>query len=122
MAEDVVISVKGLVKEYELYDKNIDQLKEIFSIRRKKYHRDFKALDNINFEVLRGEHLGIIGTNGSGKSTLLKILTGVVTPSSGKVLINGKISALLELGAGFNPNYTGMQNIYLNTFPTDETI
>jgi ABC-type polysaccharide/polyol phosphate transport system ATPase subunit len=114
MAEDVVISVKGLVKEYELYDKNIDQLKEIFSIRRKKYHRDFKALDNINFEVLRGEHLGIIGTNGSGKSTLLKILTGVVTPSSGKVLINGKISALLELGAGFNPNYTGMQNIYLN--------
>ena len=114
MAEDIVISVKGLVKEYELYDKNIDQLKEIFSVTRKKYHHEFRALDDINFEVQKGEQLGIIGTNGSGKSTLLKIITGVVAPTAGEIHINGKISALLELGAGFNPNYTGMQNIYLN--------
>lgn len=114
MDKDIVISVKNLSKEYNLYDRNIDQLKEIFSIRKKSYHKVFKALDDINFEVRKGEHIGIIGTNGSGKSTLLKILTGVVTPTSGTVEINGKISALLELGAGFNPNYTGIENIYLN--------
>lgn len=114
MNKEIAINVKNLCKEYILYDKNIDQLKEIFSITHKCYHKVHKALDNINLEVARGEHIGIIGTNGSGKSTLLKILTGVVTPTSGTVEVNGKVSALLELGAGFNPNYTGIENIYLN--------
>lgn len=114
MDKDIVISVKNLCKEYSLYEKNFDQLKEIFSVRKRCYHKVHKALDNINIEVKKGEHIGIIGTNGSGKSTLLKILTGVVTPTSGTVEVNGKISALLELGAGFNPNYTGIENVYLN--------
>ena len=114
MSKEIAISVKDLCKEYNLYDKNIDQLREIFSVRKKCYHKVYRALDNINIEIEKGEHIGIIGTNGSGKSTLLKILTGVVTPTSGAVEVNGKVSALLELGAGFNPNYTGIENIYLN--------
>ena len=114
MDKEVVIRVNNLCKEYSLYDRNIDQLKEIFSVQRKSYHKVHKALDNINIEIRKGEHIGIIGTNGSGKSTFLKILTGVVTPTSGTVEINGKVSALLELGAGFNPNYTGVENVYLN--------
>lgn len=112
--EETIIKVSSLCKDYNLYDKNIDQLRELFSIRHKKYHKVHQALNNINFEVKKGEHIGIIGTNGSGKSTLLKILTGVVTPTEGEVVVNGRISALLELGAGFNPTYTGIQNIYLN--------
>ena len=114
MNEEIIVSVKNLNKEYYLYDKNIDQLKELISPQRKKYHKIHYALKNINFDVKRGEHIGIIGTNGSGKSTLLKILTNVVTPTSGEVIVNGKVSALLELGAGFNPEYTGIQNIFLN--------
>lgn len=114
MDDNLAIKVSNLSKEYFLYDKNIDQLKEIMTFGRKTYHKVHKALDNISFEVKKGEHIGIIGTNGSGKSTLLKILTGVVTQTEGTVEINGRISALLELGAGFNPDYTGMQNIFLN--------
>ena len=114
MESEVMIQVSNLSKEYWLYDKNIDQLKELIVLGKKNYHKTHKALDGISFEVKRGEHIGIIGTNGSGKSTLLKILTGVVKQTSGQVKINGKISALLELGAGFNPNYSGLENIYLN--------
>lgn len=114
MKEEIIIRVHNLCKEYYLYDRNIDQLKELVSIRKRKYHKVHNALQNINFEVKRGEHIGIIGTNGSGKSTLLKILTGVVTPTSGTVDVRGRISALLELGAGFNPSYTGIENIYFN--------
>lgn len=114
MESKVMIRVENLGKEYWLYDKNIDQLKELLMLGKKSYHKTHKALDGITFEVKRGEHIGIIGTNGSGKSTLLKILTGVVKQTSGEVQVNGKISALLELGAGFNPNYSGMENIYLN--------
>lgn len=114
MEEEVMIRVSNLSKEYLLYDKNIDQLKELMVFGKKSYHKTHKALDSISFDVKKGEHIGIIGTNGSGKSTLLKILTGVVKATSGEVEIHGKISALLELGAGFNPNYSGMENIYLN--------
>ncbi len=111
---DMAIKIENVNKVYKLYDKPIDRMKESLSLTKKKYGRDHYALNNISFEVKKGETVGILGTNGSGKSTLLKIITGVLTPSSGKVEVNGKISALLELGAGFNPEYTGLENIYLN--------
>jgi teichoic acid transport system ATP-binding protein len=111
---DVAIKVENVSKIYKLYENQIDRLKESLNISRKKYHKEYYALDNISFEINKGDAIGIIGTNGSGKSTLLKIITGVLTPNKGTVSVNGKISALLELGAGFNPEYTGIQNIYLN--------
>lgn len=110
-----VIEVNNLKKWYPLYKKKSDKIREAFSITGKRYHRDFEALKGISFSVRKGECVGIIGLNGSGKSTLLKILTGVVQPSGGEVKTKGKIAALLELGAGFNPEYTGLENIYLNT-------
>lgn len=109
------ISVKNLKKVYSLYGTKMNKLREAFSITGKKYHKDFYALKGISFDVEEGECVGIIGLNGSGKSTLLKILTEVITQSDGEVEINGKVSALLELGAGFNPEYSGLENIYLNT-------
>ena len=110
----IAISVKNLTKIYKLYDKPIDRLKETLSITKKKYHREHYALKDISFDVKEGESVGIIGTNGSGKSTILKIITGVLNQTSGELKVKGKISALLELGAGFNLEYTGMENIYLN--------
>jgi len=113
--ESTVIKVSNISKSYKLYNKPADRLKEAWAIGKKKnYHTDHFALRDINFEVKKGECMGIIGTNGSGKSTLLKIITGVLNPSDGEVAVNGKISALLELGAGFNMEYTGLKNIYLN--------
>lgn len=109
-----VISVNNISKVYKLYDKPVNRLKEAMSISKKSYHSDHFALNGITFDVKKGECVGIIGTNGSGKSTLLKILTGVLNPSGGTYEVNGKISALLELGAGFNMEYTGIENIYLN--------
>ena len=109
-----MISVKNLVKKYNIYDKPIDRLKETLSIRKKCYHREFTALNGLNFDVQKGDAIGILGKNGSGKSTLLKLITGVLTPTSGELIINGKIAAILELGAGFNMEYTGIENIYLN--------
>lgn len=108
------IQVKNVSKVYNLYENSGDRLKEILSFSNKSYHRDFYALKDINFEVKKGETFGIIGTNGSGKSTLLKLITGVATQTTGEIQVDGKISALLELGAGFNRNYTGVENIYLN--------
>lgn len=110
----IAIRVKNLTKIYKLYDKPIDRLKETLSITKKKYHKEHYALRNITFDVKEGESVGIIGTNGSGKSTILKIITGVLNQTSGELEVKGKISALLELGAGFNLEYTGMENIYLN--------
>lgn len=112
--DDIAINVENLTKIYKLYDKPVDRLKESLHPLRKKYHRDFYALKDISFEVKRGETIGVIGKNGSGKSTLLKIITGVLTQSAGSVQVNGKVSALLELGAGFNHELTGIENIYLN--------
>lgn len=112
--KDTVIEVKNVKKVYKLYDKPSLRVKEAFSFGGKKYHNEFSALKDISFSVERGEMLGIIGKNGAGKSTILKIITGVLTPTSGTVQINGKIAALLELGAGFNMEYTGIENIYLN--------
>ena len=113
IAEDAIV-VEDVSKVYSLYEKPIDRLKESLSISHKEYHRKFYALNQVSFQIKRGETVGIIGTNGSGKSTILKIISGVLTPSTGKVEVTGKISALLELGAGFNMDYTGIENIYMN--------
>lgn len=115
MNKSTAIKVQKLTKTYKLYDRPIDRLKESLHPFKKKYHKDFYALNDVSFEIKKGETVGIIGKNGSGKSTLLKIITGVLTPSSGRVSVHGKISAILELGAGFNPEMTGLENIYLNT-------
>lgn len=108
------VEVNDLSKVYHLYNKSSDRLRETFSIKKKKYSKDHYALKNINISIKHGESVGIVGTNGSGKSTLLKLITGVVTPTTGEIKTEGKIAALLELGAGFNPEYTGIENIYLN--------
>ena len=112
MNKDIAIKVENLSKVYKLYNAPIDRMKEALHPFKKKYHKDFFALNDINFDIKKGETVGIVGKNGSGKSTLLKIITGVLTPTNGRVTVNGRISALLELGAGFNPEYTGMENIY----------
>lgn len=111
---EVAIRVDDVSKLYKLYDKPSDRLKESLGLTRKKLYKEHYALQNVSFDVKRGETVGIIGTNGSGKSTILKIITGVLNPSGGHVEIDGRISALLELGAGFNMEYTGIENIYLN--------
>ncbi|WP_425058556.1 Vitamin B12 import ATP-binding protein BtuD [Sporomusa carbonis] len=116
MSNDIAIRVENLSKVYKLYNHPTDRLKEALHPFNKKYHHDFYALKDVSFEVKRGETVGVIGKNGSGKSTLLKIITGVLTPSSGTVNVKGRVSALLELGAGFNPEYTGMENIFLQGF------
>ena len=111
---EVAIRVDDVSKLYKLYDKPSDRLKESLGLTRKKLYKEHYALHNVSFDVKRGETVGIIGTNGSGKSTILKIITVVLNPSCGHVEIDGRISALLELGAGFNMEYTGIENIYLN--------
>lgn len=108
------IELENITKVYRLYDKPIDRLKESVNPFNKVYHRPFYALRDISFCVEEGETVGIIGTNGSGKSTVLKIITGVLKPTEGSLRVNGKISALLELGAGFDMDYTGIENIYMN--------
>ena len=122
---DVAIKVDNVSKIYKLYDKPTDRLKESLGLSRKKMYKEHYALKDVSFDVHRGETVGIIGTNGSGKSTILKIITGVLNPTQGEVKIAGRISALLELGAGFNMEYTGIENIYLNAtmmgFTKEET-
>ncbi len=110
----LAFKVDNLNKSYKLYKKPSDRLRETLNPFRKAYHTRFEALKDLSFEIPKGQVLGIIGKNGSGKSTLLKILTGVLTPTSGTCQRNGKIAALLELGAGFNPELTGIQNVFLN--------
>ncbi|WP_025720496.1 ABC transporter ATP-binding protein [Paenibacillus sp. 1-18] len=112
--DDYVIKAQSLTKQYKLYHKPTDRLKEALHLSNKAYHEKFVALEQVTFHVPKGECLGIIGKNGSGKSTLLKMITGVLTPTSGSLQVKGNISALLELGAGFNPDFTGIENIYLN--------
>lgn len=114
MTNDIAIKIENLSKVYKIFDKPIDRMKEALHPFHKRYSKDFYALKDISFTLKKGETLGIIGKNGAGKSTLLKIITGVLTPSSGKVQVNGRIASLLELGAGFNPEMTGIENIYMN--------
>ena len=111
--EEYAIEVNHLTKIYKLYNKQSDRIKEAFSIRKKCYHQDFYALKDVNFKVKRGEALGIVGKNGSGKSTILKIITGVLQQTEGEVKLNGRIAALLELGAGFDGEMTVKENIFL---------
>lgn len=114
MEKDIAIEVKNLTKSYKLYDKPMDRLKDSLGLARKKKYKEHLALNNVSLSIRKGETVGIIGTNGSGKSTILKIITGVLSPTSGEVNVDGHISALLELGAGFNMEYNGIDNIYLN--------
>lgn len=112
--EEIAIAVDNICKVYKLYDRPMDRMFEALGLSRKKKYREHYALSNVSFHVKKGECVGIIGTNGSGKSTILKIITGVLNPTGGNLTVNGRISALLELGAGFNMEYTGIENIYLN--------
>ena len=119
---DIAIKVQNLSKCYQIYDNPRDRLKQFVAPRLqrltwqnpKQYFREFWALKDLSFEVKKGDAFGIIGRNGSGKSTLLQMICGTLTPSSGSVQTNGRIGALLELGSGFNPDFTGRENIYLN--------
>jgi lipopolysaccharide transport system ATP-binding protein len=121
-SDQTTIKVDQLGKRYHIYDQPLDRLRQfvlprlqpLFGVKQKQYYRDFTALENISFEVKRGETVGIIGRNGSGKSTLLQILCGTLTPTTGTVNVHGRVAALLELGSGFDPEFTGRQNVYLN--------
>lgn len=114
MHNNIAIKVNKLTKIYHLYNSPQDRLKEALHPFKKNYHHEFYAMNDVSFEINKGETVGIIGKNGAGKSTLLKMITGVLTPTSGNIESYGKIASLLELGAGFNPEMTGMENIFLN--------
>ena len=115
MMEEIIINVEHLDKMYKLYNRQRDRVKDALGLGKKKpLYKEHYALKDVSMQVHKGETVGIIGTNGSGKSTILKIITGVLSPTSGNVEINGRISALLELGAGFNMEFTGIENVYLN--------
>jgi lipopolysaccharide transport system ATP-binding protein len=109
-----VIQFRGVSKSYPIYPKPSARLKELAFLNRKSFHRDFVALRNVTFEVPRGETFCIVGENGSGKSTLLQMVAGILHPSQGEVTVRGRVAALLELGAGFNPEFTGRDNVYVN--------
>ena len=111
MNTETIIRFQNVTKVYKLYQKPIDRLKETFHPLRKEYHRRHYALNDVSFDVGKGESLGLIGRNGSGKSTLLKLITGILVPNSGEISVRGRISALLELGTGFNMELTGLENI-----------
>lgn len=111
---EFALEVKHITKEYKLYNSEKDRLKEAFIPFHKCYHKKFYALRDINFQIRKGEKVGIIGSNGAGKSTLLKIITEVLKPTEGEIVLDGRVAALLELGAGFNQDYTGRENIRLN--------
>ena len=111
---EIAIRAENLSKAYKIYERDIDRLKEALHPFHRRYSKDFYALRDINFEIKRGENVGLVGRNGAGKSTLLKIITGVITPTTGKIEVHGRIASLLELGAGFNPEMTGIENIYMN--------
>ena len=113
-SDQVIIRIDNLSKCYHIYDRPQDRLLQGLWRGKKHFFRPFWALRDISFEIAKGETVGIVGRNGSGKSTLLQLISGTLAPSSGEIIINGKIAALLELGAGFNPDFTGKENVYMN--------
>lgn len=108
------IELANISKKYNIYDRPSDRLKELLTRNRRSYHREFWALKNISFNVERGDSVALLGPNGSGKSTLLQIIAGVLRPSKGSVIARGRITSILELGSGFQPEYTGRENVILN--------
>jgi len=114
MSSEQAVSVSDLGKDYRIYGRPIDRIREMYSIRGRDYHSVFTALNNVTFDIAPGETVGIIGPNGSGKSTLLEIICGTLNPTRGHVAVSGRLAALLELGAGFNPAFSGRENVYLN--------
>jgi lipopolysaccharide transport system ATP-binding protein len=114
MSSSIVIQAQHLSKAFQLYDRPADRLKQMLMRGRKQYFKEFSALHDVNFELKKGEVLGLVGRNGAGKSTLLQLICGTLTPTSGQVAVTGRVAALLELGAGFNPDFTGRENIHLN--------
>ncbi len=114
MSSEIAIQIDNLSKCYHIYEKPRDRLFQMLTFGRKKFFREFWALNNVTFQVEKGETVGIIGKNGSGKSTLLQMICGTINPTSGSVLVNGRVAALLELGAGFNPEFTGKENVFLS--------
>lgn len=114
MSSDIAISVTNLSKRYEIYSRPSDRLAQFLLLGKKQYFREFWALKNVSFDVRRGEAIGILGRNGSGKSTLLQVIAGTLSPSSGTVRTDGVLAALLELGSGFNPEFSGRENVFLN--------
>nr|WP_305909910.1 ABC transporter ATP-binding protein [Methylomarinum sp. Ch1-1]MDP4522849.1 ABC transporter ATP-binding protein [Methylomarinum sp. Ch1-1] len=122
MSSDIAIKVENLSKCYQIYDQPHDRLKQsifprfqrLVGKQPKQYFREFWALKDVSFEINKGETIGIIGRNGSGKSTLLQLICGTLNPTSGSIQTNGRIAALLELGSGFNPEFTGRENVYMN--------
>ena len=114
MFSSLAISAQHLSKTFLLYDRPIDRLKQMVMRGRRRYYKDFAALHDVTFELQKGEVLGLVGRNGAGKSTLLQLICGTLTPTHGQVTVHGRVAALLELGAGFNPEFSGRENIYLN--------
>lgn len=114
MSSDLAIKLDSVSKVYEIYEKPVDRLKQTVWRGHKKFYKEFKALNNLSFDVRKGETIGIVGSNGAGKSTLLQMICGTLTPTSGKIEVNGRVAALLELGAGFNPEFTGRENIFMS--------
>jgi len=112
MHSDIAVSVKNLTKTYRIFGHPGDRIKQAFTFGKMRFHREFTALQDVSFEIKKGETVGIIGRNGSGKSTLLQLICGIMTPTSGDVQVLGRVSALLELGAGFNAEFTGRENVY----------
>ena len=109
-----IIELKGVSKSYPIYDSPSSRLKELLTFNNATYHKDFWALQDISIEVKRGETFCVVGENGSGKSTLLQMIAGILQPTKGELSVNGRVSALLELGSGFNPEFSGRDNVYLN--------
>ena len=112
MRSDIAISVKNITKKYRVFGHPSDRIKQALTFGRMRFHREFTALQDVSFEIKKGETIGIIGRNGSGKSTLLQLICGILKPTSGSLMLQGRIAALLELGAGFNPEFTGRENVF----------
>ena len=111
---DPILTVRALSKRFELYERPVDRLKQTLWRGRRQFYREFWALHDVGFALAPGQALGVVGRNGSGKSTLLQLIAGTLAPTSGEVEARGRVCALLELGSGFNPEFSGRENVYLN--------